>query len=495
MYTLLIADDEQLERDAIELVVNRGGFPLRCLKAKNGREALRMARAEKPDIAFLDIRMPGMDGIQAAKHIREELPGCKIVFLTAWSSFDFAQEAIRVGARDYLVKPAVNKDICALLEKLLADLAAEEKKEQARKRGNDLEAVVNLFSREFFVLIKFAQVSEDAMSSYFRLQGITAEQGLALVCSGFTPKDALARCTKHHACRQARICYFPTVDRITLLVFCENHKAAADGIRQTCALSAKGQFFGAGQPFLSLNGIADSIRTASLAYSDAVHYRLSFCRFGETPRRPRAGAEVRAKQIQQMIRLTLDGMQEEARRLAHEIVDAITSFTSGDVRRQELYDVTLLFSYGIQQNIPCFFREAPQKSGLGMQESYLMDYIDAACAAVAMDRQDKYRRIFDFVRDYIASAYAENLSLDSLANLVGIKPEYFGKLLRKYLGTSFAAYLTEIRVKNAAELLAKGTGVKEAAGRSGFRDGNYFARVFRRYHGCAPRDYRAGNTI
>jgi two-component system response regulator YesN len=491
MHTLLIADDEQLERDAIELLVKRGGFPLRCLKAKNGREALRLARAEKPDIAFLDIRMPGMDGIETAKHIREELPACKIVFLTAWSSFDFAREAVRLGARDYLVKPAVNKDVYAVLKKLLAGLAAEEKREQEEKRRSGLEEVVNLLGREFFVSLKFAQLPEEAMRSYFRLQGITDEQGIALVCSGLAPQDALALCAKHPACRRVRICYFPSVDRITLLVFCENHKPMVDAVRQTCGLAGAGRFFGAGQPFLSLSGIPDSIRTASLAYSDAVYYKLPFCRFGESPTRPRAGAETRSKQIQRMLRLTLDGRQEEARRLAHEIIDAIAASPAEEARQQELHDVALVFFYGTQQNIPCFFREAPQKGGLGMQESYLMDYIDAACAAVALDRQDKYRRIFDFVQDYLASSYAEALSLEAVAGLVRLKPPYFAKLFRKYIGRPFASHLTRIRMENAAAFLAKGSNVREAAGRTGYSDANYFARVFRQYHGCSPRDYHA----
>jgi two-component system response regulator YesN len=490
MYTLLIADDEQLERDAIELLVQRGGFPLRCLKARNGREAVEIAHRERPDLAFLDIRMPGMDGIEAARRIREALPACGIVFLTAWSSFDFAQEAIRLGAQDYLVKPAAGQDVCAVLKKLLSSREEEEKTERERRRKDELEEVVSLFSREFFASIKFGQVPEDAMRSYFRLQGITLEKGFALVCGGLSEEEALDLCAREGGFSSSHISYFPSVDRITLLVFCADSRRAAEAVRRAALLLEKGQCFGEGRAFVSLGGIADSIRTASLAYSEAVHRALPFCRFGKPPPAEKRGAQSRPRQIQKMLRLTLEGSQKEARRRAHEVVDLVASSrVSREAMEQELYDASLVFFYGVQENIPCFFREAPQKTSLAMQETYLMDYIDAACAAVTLDRKDKYRRIFDFIRDYVGSSYAEELTLDSAAGLAGIRPEYFGRLFSKYAGASFAEYLAGVRMENAARLLAEGASVKEAALRTGFTDGNYFSRVFRRRYGCSPREY------
>src|SRR5690554_7690125 len=105
VYTLLIADDEPLECAAIELLVKRANLPLRVIKARNGKEAVDLAKRHKPEIVFLDIQMPGMDGIEAGSLIREENSECQIVYLTAWSTFDFAQAAIRIGVAEYLVKP------------------------------------------------------------------------------------------------------------------------------------------------------------------------------------------------------------------------------------------------------------------------------------------------------------------------------------------------------------------------------------------------------
>jgi len=100
-----MADDEALEREAAEYFVGEYGLPVRLVTAENGIEAVEKAKSERPDIAFLDIRMPGLDGIGAAREIRALLPDARIVFLTAFGEFEYAREAVRLRARDYLLKP------------------------------------------------------------------------------------------------------------------------------------------------------------------------------------------------------------------------------------------------------------------------------------------------------------------------------------------------------------------------------------------------------
>ena len=113
MYTLLIADDEGLEREALRYIIQRGNERIdRIIEAANGREAVESARSQEPDIAILDIKMPGTNGVEAARKIKEFLPSCRIIFLTAFDTFDYAREALRLGAEDFLVKP-VEDDRCA----------------------------------------------------------------------------------------------------------------------------------------------------------------------------------------------------------------------------------------------------------------------------------------------------------------------------------------------------------------------------------------------
>lgn len=126
MFKLLIVDDELLERNAIEYVVRGSDLPIvEIRQAASGRQAIGVAAGFAPDIVLMDIKMPGVNGIEAAKSIRAALPGCRIVFLSAFSNFEYAREALRLGADDFIVKPADDGQVVGTLREAIRVLQAE----------------------------------------------------------------------------------------------------------------------------------------------------------------------------------------------------------------------------------------------------------------------------------------------------------------------------------------------------------------------------------
>jgi len=102
MPTAIIADDERLMREQLRARLTEVWPELQVLaEAKNGEEAVAAVREHHPDLAFLDIRMPGMTGIEAARHIGD---ACHVVFITAYN--EYAVDAFEQGAIDYVLKPA-----------------------------------------------------------------------------------------------------------------------------------------------------------------------------------------------------------------------------------------------------------------------------------------------------------------------------------------------------------------------------------------------------
>jgi two-component system response regulator YesN len=123
MYKLLIADDEAIEREAIRYFISEAGFEFAAVgEAGNGIQAVAVAAEMIPDIIVIDIKMPGKDGLEAAREIREFNPDCKIIFLTAFSEFEYARKAIKVKAEDFIIKPANSENLIAVLTNLLAQL-------------------------------------------------------------------------------------------------------------------------------------------------------------------------------------------------------------------------------------------------------------------------------------------------------------------------------------------------------------------------------------
>jgi response regulator NasT len=111
---LLIAEDETIIRLDLRELLERAGFEV-CAEARDGLEAVELARTEQPDLAILDVKMPGLDGIEAAKRILEERP-IPIVILTAYSQQELIARAVEAGVYGYLVKPFRESDLLPAIE-------------------------------------------------------------------------------------------------------------------------------------------------------------------------------------------------------------------------------------------------------------------------------------------------------------------------------------------------------------------------------------------
>ena len=172
---VLIVDDEQLARQRIRhMLEDIAGFA--CIgEAANGEQALQQIESLKPDIVLLDIRMPGMDGMQVAENIQARGYSCKVVFTTAYS--DYAIDAFEVNAQGYLLKP-VNKDkLAKVLNGLRQEALGDDDQEQrhhlsASSRGSieliPIENVRVLMAEHKYVTVYHTQgesILDDSLKS------------------------------------------------------------------------------------------------------------------------------------------------------------------------------------------------------------------------------------------------------------------------------------------------------------------------------------------
>jgi two-component system, response regulator PdtaR len=106
---ILVAEDETIIRLDLKDLLERAGFEV-CAEARDGEEAIALARSERPDLALMDVKMPRLDGIEAAKRILDERP-IPIVMLTAYGQEELVNRAVEAGVFGYLVKPFREQDL------------------------------------------------------------------------------------------------------------------------------------------------------------------------------------------------------------------------------------------------------------------------------------------------------------------------------------------------------------------------------------------------
>ena len=134
MYRIMLADDEGIVIDSLKFILEKnfpGQFEIET--AKTGRAVIELAEHFKPDIAFMDIQMPGINGIDAMREIKQSNPSVIFIVVSAYDRFMYAKEAISLGVLEYINKPFNQGAICAVLEKAMHQI--DSKREQHR---NDL---------------------------------------------------------------------------------------------------------------------------------------------------------------------------------------------------------------------------------------------------------------------------------------------------------------------------------------------------------------------
>jgi two-component system, response regulator PdtaR len=164
---VLIAEDETIIRLDLRGLLEGAGHEV-CAEAKDGVEAVELARSRQPDVALLDVKMPGLDGIEAARQILDERP-IPIVMLTAYGQDELVSRAIEVGVFGYLVKPFREADVLPAIQ-------------TARARHEELE--------------ELREETESLAEALAARKAIERAKGILMAQEGLTEQDAFARLRK-----------------------------------------------------------------------------------------------------------------------------------------------------------------------------------------------------------------------------------------------------------------------------------------------------------
>ncbi|MBR5361413.1 MAG: response regulator, partial [Lachnospiraceae bacterium] len=186
MYKIMLADDEGIVIDSVKFIIEKE-FGDQCMVefAKTGRSVIELAESFRPDIAIMDIQMPGINGIEAMKEIRSFSKNTIFIVMSAYDKFDYAKEAIKLGVMEYITKPMERTKIVDALSRAMKQIDIDrEKRSNELLIKEKLETIEPIIESGLVYNILLKEHFKEDIESYMSILELDAQYGymMAIVC-------------------------------------------------------------------------------------------------------------------------------------------------------------------------------------------------------------------------------------------------------------------------------------------------------------------------
>lgn len=499
MMNVVLADDELLTLAAIRVALEQSGLDVAVIgEATNGLGIVELCMHNQVDVVITDIRMPAMDGIALIKMLKEIRSPAKIVVLSAYRDFDYAQQAINNGAYAYLLKPLRKEQLVELLDDLYRQNGATHT--DAPVSGRDIELVLScchglspetlppglwpILHGEYRVVLLQCETAHEGETLPHRLQR-TIEERLRF----FTES-----CPVLWGRRMAL--FFPDGTKTNFI---------AETVRDTAALqTVLPVSIGISGPAMEVAGLPEAVEQCrrSLSACFFSEERVSVCIFApELQGVPSSGSR-RLSSLETdflaAIRVCAPDQGLETLEQLRHYFFMQPGLSSKTVKR---FYLNLLYSIralppgkDADTNAPELFDEymesIARSDRLTSIHGYLAELLQAVFGSTIGTGDDslpKVRRI----QHYCEHNYHLDISLDLVSDHVGLTGNYLCHLFKEHTGIGFWDYLTDLRIEKAKALLAEeGCRANRVGRQVGYHNPGHFGRVFKSRVGMTPIEYK-----
>lgn len=510
MLKVILIDDEPAIREGLKSIIDwkAYGFTI-CGEASSGTEGLEKICRLAPDLAIVDVKMPGMDGLRMVAELNNRRVQCEYIILSAYSDFKYAQSAIDLGIGCYVLKPIEETELVERLEKVRETIGNRKK----TKHYMDMSATLSR-SRIIQQMVLGQKLPEDVRRDWglygLSLPWKTYQVGLLEVNKKNSETASLKARVENEAESFMTDCglgyVFDIEHFVGLLLDNSGNKANPrvlsdmyDRIRRITKSDVT----------IALGTIVAEPEDLKASYLHACRlmekkflygYKKIITMPAQTPDAGAGGFEDwDVDAVIEDIYCAIDvGNSEHINNLLEEVKNRFIchEYEEGiiKVHFSNLYTAVvskimagneaLKAAVYIRQEV---LAEICRKSSLQELHGYMKYVFSSLSEELSKLRpHDPVKKILD----YIDRNYAQDLKLESLAVLFHYNSAYLGKLIRSKTGVQFSAYLDNVRMEKAKRLLKDGLKVYEVARKVGYRYIDYFYRKFKKHTGVSPTDYR-----
>lgn len=446
---ILIADDEPLVHKSIEFNLQRLIMKDdRILHAYNSNDMESIFRNHAIDIALVDIRMPGRDGLTMIKEEKKEHPDTDFYVISGFNEFEYARSALRLGITDYFIKPVSPKDLQSMLTH--ARTLKEKKDSQVREKFqfwllNSLHQIIvsSNIPKDYDMLLclETSELSKHLSIPYYAedwVKDVSSPfpDGLAMVFFSTSPESlmVLRRKILEIPPETGNTIFLSRIleDEATAYFTMQNLLDAASlrpiiGIESTYQITEKSEY-------------SFSIRNISALLLNLKKYYLTkdYCNFA----------------------LVCERLKNQLSSLDAKQIDNVAKYISSS------------FSVRVEGTDKAIFSELEVKE-----------------KEIFQSANDDNKRT-EIIMEYIDKNYCKDISLMDVSTVFHLSPNYISSLLKSEKGIKFSNYVQQLRLNHAKILLLSGHSVKEVAELVGYHSQSHFTKIFYEAEKVTPLEYK-----
>ncbi len=519
MYQVLIVDDEKKVRQLIRILIDWERLGLHCVGlAESAEQALSILNTQTVDIILTDIRMSSTNGLSLIQNVQKMYPGIRCVIISGYREFDYAHAAMQMHVQSYLLKPINEQELNQVLKQICKEL--DSRATQRMQNTVLLEQESLLRRNELHTLVSASTSERKMLAIHYPPVGTCYR----MLCVHLYPRGE--HCLSEYTVQKGKL---------SLLV---RSALQSNGIDHTSVQYESSLYvlIGGDSFVLEESGkqllrelracrtlvtVCHVVVSASTTYQDiamtgdaitqteyGIRQRLQcgvdqvIYMQGVIPNAPDVGTVLTAERRKTFLRL-LEGIQIE--QMADWFFGTYQAVRSQAENISELAFVTA-------DQIFSLFRDFwstldAQSDWQRLTEQY------AAIVDISITARELFDHMENLVRDemhgyyqkkmetgkkpihlakqYICENYADKLTLEDVATLVGMNATYFSVLFKRETGISFLDYVVQVRMNAARELLKTSDDrIGDIAYRVGYTDPRYFSRIFLKTVGLKPTEYR-----
>ncbi len=533
MYRLLIVDDDEMIRKGIKNAIPWAQHGISEVRtAEDGDAGEAVFAAFLPDIVLTDIRMPGMDGLELMERIKDIKNSVRVIILSGYDDFFYAQTALKQGAFDYLLKTADIEELLRVIDRAIEDIKKEREEDRTyRKLKQQLTMSLPLLRYRYLNELIHGSMDLDHLKK--RMEFVDLKFGgdcfiltvaeiddFELLHEGRTEEERLLSKFRvmnviEELLGNQGLCFESTYGEIVCIYFCEDNRSAEENkglLLQKCeamggAISRKLAL----SLSMGVSSIGYSFKSIKPCYEDAkkaLEYKLYSGKgsiidirdiSGYTSTSFSVGYELENRLISS-IRV---GDKKTALHIVEDVFDQIhhrRNLGVGNFRRVciELlglasmvlseFEADFMDLYGKEF---LYFEEVKKYTNVEDARSWMLLHFEKILDYIRNTRVLKAKKIIETAKQYIDENYNRELTLSKVADIVHMSPNYFSSLFSSEAGESFLEYVIQRRIEKAKILLGeKDAKAWEVGEKVGYGNPYYFSRIFKKYTGVSPMEYK-----